>query len=222
MNNEKLYTNRLITESSPYLQLHAHNPVDWYPWGAEAFKKAASENKLMIISIGYSACHWCHVMEKEAFSNPAAARLMNEHYVSVMAHNLLALGNFMYKEDYIHHAENMLSRVRENLVGSGPHFANWARLYLFLAETPYEVVILGDKFRELQQELLGRYIPDIFLTGRSEEGNLWLYRNKLIKKQTTIYVCRNKTCALPVTDLQSAVDQLKHFKPEKISKNTNL
>ena len=58
------HTNRLAKESSPYLLQHAHNPVDWYPWGEEAFAKARAENKLMLVSIGYSSCHWCHVMER--------------------------------------------------------------------------------------------------------------------------------------------------------------
>src|SRR5258707_10473561 len=62
-------TNRLAHESSPYLLQHAHNPVDWYPWGAEAFDKAKKEKKLVFLSIGYSSCHWCHVMEKECFEN---------------------------------------------------------------------------------------------------------------------------------------------------------
>src|SRR5690606_32578757 len=67
------YTNRLVHESSPYLLQHAHNPVDWYPWGEEAFAKARDENKLLLISIGYSSCHWCHVMERESFENEAIA-----------------------------------------------------------------------------------------------------------------------------------------------------
>ncbi len=77
------YTNHLINESSPYLLMHAHNPVDWYPWGKAALEKAEKENKLIIISIGYAACHWCHVMEKESFQDPAAAQVMNEHYVCI-------------------------------------------------------------------------------------------------------------------------------------------
>lgn len=77
------HTNRLANESSPYLLQHAHNPIDWYPWGDEAFAKAQEENKLMLISIGYSSCHWCHVMEREAFSNPEVAEFMNTHYVCV-------------------------------------------------------------------------------------------------------------------------------------------
>ena len=75
--------NRLAKESSPYLRQHAHNPVDWYPWGAEAFERARREDKPLFLSIGYSACHWCHVMERESFENDAVAAVLNAHYVSV-------------------------------------------------------------------------------------------------------------------------------------------
>lgn len=77
------YTNKLIDESSPYLLQHAHNPVDWYPWGEEALKKAQEEDKLIIISIGYAACHWCHVMEHESFEDSLVASIMNEKFVSI-------------------------------------------------------------------------------------------------------------------------------------------
>jgi uncharacterized protein YyaL (SSP411 family) len=77
------HTNRLIDETSPYLQQHAHNPVDWYPWGDEAFAKARDEDKPVLVSIGYSACHWCHVMEHESFEDEATARIMNEHFVNI-------------------------------------------------------------------------------------------------------------------------------------------
>jgi len=75
--------NRLSHEKSPYLLQHAHNPVDWYPWGPEAFEKARKEDKPIFLSIGYSTCHWCHVMERESFENEDIARVMNEHYVSI-------------------------------------------------------------------------------------------------------------------------------------------
>lgn len=77
------YTNELISESSPYLLQHAHNPVNWYPWGDKALKKAKDENKMVIISIGYSACHWCHVMEHESYEDTTVARLMNEHFICI-------------------------------------------------------------------------------------------------------------------------------------------
>ena len=80
---EPKHTNRLSRETSPYLLQHAHNPVDWYPWGEEAFEKARSENKPILLSIGYSACHWCHVMEHESFENEKIAALMNELFVNI-------------------------------------------------------------------------------------------------------------------------------------------
>jgi len=83
MQAPKKYTNQLINETSPYLLQHAHNPVDWYAWGDEAFKKAKDEDKPVLVSIGYSACHWCHVMEHESFENEATAAIMNEHFISI-------------------------------------------------------------------------------------------------------------------------------------------
>ena len=75
--------NRLINETSPYLLQHAHNPVDWYPWGPEALERAKQEDKPILLSVGYSACHWCHVMERESFENDDIAAIMNAHYVSI-------------------------------------------------------------------------------------------------------------------------------------------
>ncbi len=75
--------NALINETSPYLLQHAHNPVNWYPWGPEALRRAREENKLIIVSIGYSACHWCHVMEHESFEDEQVAALMNERFISI-------------------------------------------------------------------------------------------------------------------------------------------
>src|SRR5206468_3507693 len=78
-----LYTNRLVLESSPYLRQHAHNPVDWYPWGDEAFEAAKRLERPVLLSVGYSTCHWCHVMEEESFEDEEIARAMNESYVAV-------------------------------------------------------------------------------------------------------------------------------------------
>jgi uncharacterized protein YyaL (SSP411 family) len=80
---ERRGTNRLANETSPYLLQHAHNPVDWYPWGDEALEKARREDKPILLSIGYAACHWCHVMERESFEDPETAALMNRHFVPV-------------------------------------------------------------------------------------------------------------------------------------------
>ena len=77
------WTNRLIHETSPYLLLHAHNPVDWYPWSDEALALAKRENRLIFLSVGYATCYWCHVMEREVFSNPEIAKMMNEHFINI-------------------------------------------------------------------------------------------------------------------------------------------
>ena len=77
------WTNRLIHETSPYLLLHAHNPVEWYPWNDEALEKAKTENKLIFLSVGYSTCYWCHVMEREVFSNPEIAAVMNRDFINI-------------------------------------------------------------------------------------------------------------------------------------------
>ena len=79
----KSFSNRLLHEKSPYLLQHAHNPVDWYPWGEEAFEYARTENKPIFLSIGYSTCHWCHVMERESFEDPAIGKLLNEAFVCI-------------------------------------------------------------------------------------------------------------------------------------------
>ena len=81
--NKPKFTNKLINETSPYLLQHAHNPVEWFAWNEEAFTKAKNEDKPVMISIGYSACHWCHVMERESFEDEVTARVMNEHFVNI-------------------------------------------------------------------------------------------------------------------------------------------
>src|SRR6266852_9934775 len=77
------HTNRLAREKSPYLLQHQHNPVDWYAWGEEAFAKARGENKPIFLSVGYSTCHWCHVMERESFENDAVAAVLNREFVPI-------------------------------------------------------------------------------------------------------------------------------------------
>src|SRR5215469_14565278 len=77
------YTNRLIHETSPYLLEHAHNPVDWYPWGNEAFDRARELDRPILLSVGYAACHWCHVLAAESFEDEATAQVLNEQYVNI-------------------------------------------------------------------------------------------------------------------------------------------
>src|SRR5207253_701414 len=79
----KPMANRLAGQTSPYLLQHEDNPVEWYPWGGEALTRAKSEDRPLLVSIGYSACHWCHVMEHESFEDPATAAYMNEHFVCI-------------------------------------------------------------------------------------------------------------------------------------------
>src|SRR5258708_2882449 len=78
-----IHSNRLAGESSPYLLQHAHNPVDWYPWRDAAFERARKEDKPIFLSIGYSACHWCHVMERESFENEEIARVLKKDFISI-------------------------------------------------------------------------------------------------------------------------------------------
>jgi uncharacterized protein YyaL (SSP411 family) len=75
--------NHLQNETSPYLKQHAENPVDWYPWGPEALEKSRAENKPILLSVGYAACHWCHVMAHESFEDEETARIMNENFVNI-------------------------------------------------------------------------------------------------------------------------------------------
>src|SRR5512134_2766230 len=77
------HANRLAHETSPYLLQHAHNPVDWYPWGEEAFERARKEDKPIFLSIGYSSCHWCHVMERESFESEEIAEILNKFFVPI-------------------------------------------------------------------------------------------------------------------------------------------
>ena len=81
--NQTGMSNQLAQETSPYLLQHKDNPVDWYPWGPEALERAVAEDKPILLSIGYSACHWCHVMERESFENEAIAQVMNERFISI-------------------------------------------------------------------------------------------------------------------------------------------
>ena len=80
---EPVRANQLVDETSPYLLQHAHNPVDWHPWGDEALARARDEQKLIFLSIGYAACHWCHVMEHESFEDDEVAALLNRDFVSI-------------------------------------------------------------------------------------------------------------------------------------------
>jgi len=125
---EYQYTNRLIHETSPYLLQHAHNPVEWYPWGDEAFRKAGAEDKPILLSIGYSACHWCHVMEEESFENEEVAAVMNRLADRVPSKEEINPGEI----------DNAASRLLRHYdpshggFGTAPKFPNTTQLSLLL------------------------------------------------------------------------------------------
>ncbi|MFA5818194.1 MAG: thioredoxin domain-containing protein [Bacteroidales bacterium] len=128
---------------------------------------------------------------------------------SVMALNLYFLGTLFDNSDYIKMAGKMLSNVYSNLINSSVHFANWAKLHIFFVSTPFEVAILGEKCMEFNTKLHEQFFPNIILTGAKEEGKLALLQHKLIKNQTSIYICKDKTCRLPMNDLDEALNILK-------------
>jgi uncharacterized protein len=128
---------------------------------------------------------------------------------SVMALNLYFLGTFFDNPDYLKMAGIMLSNVYSNLKNYGIHFANWAKLHLLFVSTPFEVAILGVKCLEYNKKLHEQFFPNIILTGGKEEGNLALLKSKLMKNQTSIYICKDKTCRLPMNDVDEALNFLK-------------
>jgi len=127
---------------------------------------------------------------------------------SEMAKNLFILGKYFYYEDYILKSEKMLSNVKENALKSGVYFANWDILMAWFASEPYEIAIVGKDFKAKRKELDQHYLPNVFLSGGKNEGTLSFLQDKMIKGQTTIYVCRNKMCKLPVTEICEAIKQI--------------
>ena len=105
-------------------------------------------------------------------------------------------------------SKKMLNNVVQNGLRNGAYFANWNILLAWFVSEPYEVAIVGKDFKSKRKELDQHYLPNVFLSGGKTEGNLPLLENKLIQGQTTIYVCRNKTCKLPVTEMQKAIKQI--------------
>jgi uncharacterized protein YyaL (SSP411 family) len=128
---------------------------------------------------------------------------------SVMAMNLYFLGTIFDNPDYIKMAGKMLSNVYTNLTNSSVHFANWAKLHILFVNTPFEVTILGKKCMEFNKKLQEQFFPDVILTGGKEEGKLALLQHKLMKNQTSIYICKDKTCRLPMNDVDEVLKILK-------------
>lgn len=127
---------------------------------------------------------------------------------SEMAKNLFILGQYFYNEDYIQKSKRMLSHVKKHAFEDGTYYANWDILMALVAGGSYEVAILGKGFEAKQKEFDKHYLPNVFISGGKSEGTLPLLENKLIKGQTTIYVCRNKACKSPVTEVEGALEQI--------------
>jgi uncharacterized protein YyaL (SSP411 family) len=127
---------------------------------------------------------------------------------SEMAKNLFVLGNYFYSDDYITMSQKMLNNVKQNALEGGAYYANWDILMSWFASPPYEVAILGDEFETRRKEFNKNYLPNVFLSGGKSEGRLALLEGKLIEGQTTIYVCQDKACKLPVTEVTEALKQI--------------
>jgi uncharacterized protein YyaL (SSP411 family) len=127
---------------------------------------------------------------------------------SEMAKNLYVLGLYYYDENYIDISKNMADNIKQNALEGGIHYANWDILMAWIISEPYEVAIVGNDFEAIRKEFDKRYLPNVFLSGGKNEGTLSLLENKLVKGQTTIYVCQDKVCKLPVTDVQEALKQI--------------
>ena len=128
---------------------------------------------------------------------------------SVMEKNLYLLGEYFYKEYYIKISEQMLNNVKSTLLRDGTYFANWSILMTYFIEKPLEVAIVGKNCILKRKELDKHYLPNIILMGGKTEGKLPILKNKLVDGQTTIYVCKNKSCMFPVTDTEKALEQIK-------------
>ncbi len=127
---------------------------------------------------------------------------------SEMAKNLFVLGQYFYKDEYISMSKTMLNNVKQNALKSGAYFANWDILMAWFASEPFEVVIVGNNFEAKRKEFDSHYLPNVLLSGGKNEGNLAMLKDRLVSGQTTIYVCRNKVCKLPVTDVKVALKQI--------------
>ena len=127
---------------------------------------------------------------------------------SEMAKNLYALGLYYYDENYSDMSRKMVNNVKQNALKGGAYYANWDILMAWMIKEPYEVAIVGNEFESVREEFDKEYLPNVFLSGGKNEGTLSLLDNKLVKGQTTIYVCQDKVCKLPVTDIKEAFRQI--------------
>jgi len=129
---------------------------------------------------------------------------------SEMARNLFVLGYYFYDDTYIGKSKQMLNNVKEDLHKNIFYYSNWGILELQFVSKPFEVAIMGEKYSSIRKGLDENYLPDALLSGGKKEGNLELHQNKLLPGQTTIYVCRDKVCKLPVNEVSEALQQISH------------
>jgi uncharacterized protein YyaL (SSP411 family) len=135
---------------------------------------------------------------------------------SVMALNLYYLG-FMYgRTDYMRLSEKMLANIQANIIESTAYFANWAKLQMLLINTPFEVALVGEKCMDLNRTLGKHYLPNAIISGCKHHSNLPLLQHKSIENQTTIYICKDKVCSLPITDLSEAMELIGNISPGRV------
>jgi uncharacterized protein YyaL (SSP411 family) len=126
-----------------------------------------------------------------------------------MAMNLYLLGEYFYNTEYTRISKQMLNNVKPDLFRHAGYFANWNSLLAYFIDSPYEIAVVGDECLEIRKQLDKHYLPNAIFMGGKAGGTLPLMKDKLVPGQTTIYVCKDKTCRLPVTDAESALRQLK-------------
>jgi uncharacterized protein len=189
MNTQK--PNRLIEESSPYLQQHAHNPVNWYPWGEEAFKKAVKEDKPVIISIGYSSCHWCHVMEDESFEDEEVARLMNERFISIKV-----------DREERPDIDSLYMEAVQMITGRG----GWPLNAFALPDgRPFYG---GTYFPKKDWMIVLNYIADLYANKKSQAiGNAEIIEKRI--KDSNLQLLDTSTIEVSIEDIDTAVSKLK-------------
>ncbi len=129
---------------------------------------------------------------------------------SQMAKNLYMLSQYFIVEEYLEKSKRMISTMKRNALKGSIYYANWNAFITWLVNEPYEVAILGNNFDTIRKEFDRCYLPNVFFSGGNTEGTLQLLENKLVEGQTTIYVCQNKICKLPVTDVSDALKRIKN------------
>ena len=130
---------------------------------------------------------------------------------SEMAKNLFLIGRYTYNNKYIEMAKKMLNNVKENTIKGGSYYANWGVLLAWFSDKTYDVSIVGEECNEIRKEFDKHFLPNVFLSGGKNEGKSPLLKDKLISNQTTIYVCQDKACKLPVNEVNKALDQIKDY-----------